>query len=86
MNHVLCSRCGAALEHLVALLGHYQEVHGRVPMAKYVVEECWCCGCPVDWPATQPISSQNPRCDRCRAECYKPGPFVVPMCRLAVTK
>lgn len=35
MNHVLCSRCGAALEHLVALLGHYQEVHGGVPKPRF---------------------------------------------------
>lgn len=56
---ILCARCDAVVEHLNALLGHYQEVHGRVPMAKYVVEECWCCGCPCDWPAGGLMSSRD---------------------------
>lgn len=28
MSHLLCSRCGAVVEHLVALLEHHDTVHG----------------------------------------------------------
>ena len=41
MNHLLCARCDAVLEHLNALLGHYQEVHGRVPKPRWwKIPEC----------------------------------------------
>lgn len=39
MNHLLCSRCGAAVEHVTALLGHYQEVHGGVPKPRFLRPE-----------------------------------------------
>lgn len=31
---ILCARCDAVVEHLNALLGHYQEVHGGVLAAR----------------------------------------------------
>ena len=32
---ILCARCDAVVEHLNALLGHYQEVHGGVPKPRF---------------------------------------------------
>lgn len=31
MNHVTCSRCGAALPHISAVRKHWEEAHGGIP-------------------------------------------------------
>ena len=79
MNHLLC-RCGAALAHLNALLGHYQAVHGGVPQAKnFSADGCDTSAMPTPKrgiPAQEELFT-------CVSECYNEDATQVPQLRLA---
>lgn len=51
---ILCARCDAVVEHVDALLGHYQEVHGGVPKMRY--------------PDEKPLAPDSTRMDKLRRQ------------------
>lgn len=52
---ILCARCDAVVEHLNALLGHYQEVHGRVPKPRFFSAD----GCNTSATGTPCLATQR---------------------------
>jgi hypothetical protein len=80
VNHLLCSRCGAAVEHLNALLGHYQEVHGGVPKPRFFCPD-GCNTSAMESAEDGPLAQEE--LFTCVSECYNVGATQVPQLRLA---
>ena len=67
---VLCSRCGAVVAHLNALLGHYQEVHGGVPKPRFFCPD----GCNTSATGTPEAATlAQEKLFTCVRECYDVG-------------